>query len=181
MERQGTNKASLRDPVCRFCNTKGNVDLMLAPCSCTEPSFRWAHDNCLLGYVSMYRVERCTICNRRFPVRKKLVPFSRYALHPSTRKDQLYLIGAIVFCTSLYWVLGSAWRYSVFVLETHWMLLAIIYTLLLFQTLCWSIFAFMSIWFYYRMMSEWRERHASFFMSGTEHLERPNREQHIAA
>ncbi|XP_064479691.1 uncharacterized protein LOC135393029 isoform X3 [Ornithodoros turicata] len=58
------------EPVCRFCGGADRTDLMLSTCNCKEPHHRWAHATCLETYVTMYNAVTCTVCSRRFPVRK---------------------------------------------------------------------------------------------------------------
>ncbi|XP_064485413.1 E3 ubiquitin-protein ligase MARCHF3-like [Ornithodoros turicata] len=161
-------------PMCRFCSSFEHPELMLAPCTCTEPCLRWTHATCLETYVNTYNIVECRYCLHRFPVHRRPVPFRQYLQYRTPRLHQLYLVGAILFSVSLCWVLGTAWMYAVSGLHMHWLVAGVVYPLLLFQTLCWSIFVFFSFWFYCRMMSLWRLSHGRFVLGDLGHVARPS-------
>lgn len=151
-------------PTCRFCNGAERPDLMLAPCSCTEPPLRWAHGTCLEEYVNRRDAVTCRFCLHRFPVRRRPLPMMEYLRQRTSRFHELYLLVVLLFCTSLYWVLGTAWVYAAGRLRLHWLLAAIVYTPLCLQTASWSIFGLFSIWYYFRMAHRWRYQNGTYVL-----------------
>nr|XP_054923094.1 E3 ubiquitin-protein ligase MARCHF2-like [Dermacentor andersoni] len=127
--------------VCRIC-LRGEActdDPLLEPCACRGPS-GFAHKGCLERWLRDRDTDQCDVCHRRFMVLLKMAPLLDFFTDPSHRVDVLRMVVDAVSAAGDALVLSFAWMYaSGFLRAAGWILYLLVMSVLLFQTVFWTV------------------------------------------
>lgn len=149
--------------VCRICHRREghSGDPFLEPCACRGPN-RFAHKGCLERWLRDHDTDQCDVCHHRFVVLLRYAPLLDFFKDPDHRVDVLRMVVDAVSAAGDVLVLSFAWVYASGILSaTGWILYLLVMSVLLFQTVFWTVVEVIRAMTCYEPLRRWRKRTAS--------------------